>query len=52
MLFKKTFWTEEEGGKEKKKGKKKSTVGLKIAQVGGYPALHMVYLSCGLVQVT
>lgn len=40
MLFMKTFWTGEEGGKEKKKGGGgKSTVGLKIAQVGGYPAL-------------
>lgn len=52
MLFMKTFWTGEEAVKKRRRGGKKSTVGLKIAQVGGYPALHMVYLSCGLVQVT
>lgn len=47
-LFTKTFWTGEEGGEG---GKKEAQRQLKIARVG-CTALHMVYLSWGLVQVT
>lgn len=53
MLFMKTFWTGEEGGKEKKKGGKKEHSGAENSPGWRLPcALHMVYLSCGLVQVT